>query len=142
MVSHVAFRLVLLVAAAFIVMTGVNIGFGGIVTLGWQGSSDFLTVTNSHAYQLQDSHIRFLGGLWLGVGLALLFGAWDFQKWAGPLKISFVLIFIGGVMRFASTPQDVLLSQDIIGSLAAEVILMPFLYLWLTRNLIQQAAEK
>ena len=120
MISQIAFRLVLLIAAAFIVMTGMNIGFGGMVTLGW--------------HQLQDSHIRFLGGLWVGVGLALCLGAWDFEKWAGPLKFSFLLIFIGGVMRFAATPQEILLSQDIIGSLAAEVIVMPLLYLWLSRT--------
>jgi len=142
MIFQIAFRLVLLIAAAFVVITGVNIGFGGMVTLGWQGPTDFLTVTNTHAYQLQDSHIRFLGGLWIGVGLALGLGAWDFEKWAGPLKFSFVLIFIGGVIRFAATPQEIAFSQDIIGSLAAEVILMPLLYLWLKKNTAQKSAEK
>ncbi len=138
--SSTIFRGTLFLAGTFIVMTGLNIGLGGLVTLGWQGPTDFLAITDPHAFAVQDSHIRFLGGLWLGAGLTLWLGAWDPVRLAGALKLIFSLIFIGGVMRLISSNPDVIFGPDIVGSLAAELIGMPVLYLWHRRILQTEAS--
>jgi Domain of unknown function (DUF4345) len=132
--SALIFRGVLFLAGAFIVMTGLNIGLGGMLTLGWQGSNEFVAITDLHAYALQDSHIRFLGGLWLGLGLTLWAGSWSPVRLASALNLTFALIFIGGVTRLISSSPEVIFGPDIVGSLAAELIGMPLLYWWLTRG--------
>ena len=132
-ISAIALRVVLVLAGAFIVFTGVNVGFGGMLTLGLQGANDFFQITSEPAYLTQDSHVRFLGGLWLGVGLLFLVSVFDLPRFRPLLNLAFALIFIGGLTRFSMMRPDVLFGPDIAGSLAAELIGMPVLYLWLTR---------
>ena len=132
-ISAIALRVVLVLAGAFIVFTGVNVGFGGMLTLGLQGANDFFQVTSEPAYLTQDSHVRFLGGLWLGVGLLFLVSVFDLPRFRPLLNLAFALIFIGGLTRFSMMRPDVLFGPDIAGSLTAELIGMPVLYLWLTR---------
>jgi hypothetical protein len=67
--KNLLLKIVLALTATFIVLSGLNIGLGGIPTLGWGGQKDFLTVTNETDYRIQDSHVRYVGGLWLGIGL-------------------------------------------------------------------------
>jgi ABC-type uncharacterized transport system permease subunit len=57
------FRVLLILAGITIIYTGNNISFGGIATLGLQGSVNFIQVTDLNRYLAQDSHIRFLGGV-------------------------------------------------------------------------------
>ena len=132
-ISPIALRVVLVLGGLFIVFTGINVGFGGMATLGLQGASDFFQVTSEPAYLAQDSHVRFLGGLWLGVGLLFLVSVFDLPRFRPLLNLAFALIFIGGLMRFTMMRPDILFGPDIAGSLAAELVGMPLLYLWLSR---------
>lgn len=51
-----------------VVVLGLNIGLGGIRTLGWQGGAvEFLTVTDPALFAVRDSHVRFIGGIWLAL---------------------------------------------------------------------------
>ena len=131
--SSIALRTVLVLGGAFIVFTGVNVGFGGMATLGLQGPADFFQVTSQPAYIVQDSHTRFLGGVWLGVGALFLVSVYDLARFRPVLNLAFALIFIGGLMRFTMPRPDILFGPDIAGSLAAELIGMPLLYVWLAR---------
>jgi len=135
-------RTVLLLAGAFITFTGVNIAFGGITTLGLQGSNDFLQVTDPAAYALQDSHVRFLGGLWLGIGLLFLAATRHLLQLAEALKLALALIFLGGLARLTMMQPDVTFGPDIGPSLAAELIVMPILFLWVSRVSRKDAADK
>lgn len=99
-------------------------------TLGWLGSNDFVTIMDAQAFAVQDNHAKFLGGLWFGMGLAFWLGAWRPERFAQALRLVFALIFLGGVMRLSSSNPEVAFSADIFGSLTAELIGMPILYLW------------
>jgi hypothetical protein len=128
-------RAVLVLAGLFTTFTGINIAFGGIATLGWQGVDAFFAVTNEHDFLVQDSHVRFLGGVWIGVGLLLLLSPIDLKRCRPALTFVFGLIFLGGLARLGQLNFGVTFGPDIVGSLAAEVIGMPVLYLWLRRAL-------
>ena len=132
--SAIGLRIVLVLAGGFIVFTGINTAFGGILTLGWQGQTVFFEITDEHMYLVQDSHIRFFGGLWLGVGLLFLLAATNLQRYQSPLKFTFALVFLGGLVRFSQMHLDITLGQDIVGSSISELIGMPFLYFWLSRT--------
>jgi len=129
-----ALRVVLILSGVFIVFTGLNTALGGMLTLGWQGQPVFFEVINEHTYLVQDSHIRFTGGIWVGVGVIFFLGATNLSRYQSQLNFAFALIFLGGLMRFSQMHIDITLGQDIIGSLIAELIGMPLLYFWLSKT--------
>jgi hypothetical protein len=130
----IALRVVLVLAGLLIILTGLNIALGGMLTLGWQGQTVFFEVTDRQSYLLQDSHIRFLGGLWLGIGLFFFVAATDVRKYKRPLFLAIALIFLGGLARFSQMHLETTFGPRIIGSLIAELVGMPLLYLWVTRT--------
>lgn len=131
--SFVVLRLILALCGAGIVFLGLNVGFGGIATLGWQGSPDFVVAADAYAYSVQDSHVRFLGGVWLGVGVLFLLGALLFKRLTSVLMVLCGLIFVGGLVRMGAFDSAVLPSPDIAPSLFAELFIFPGLALWIWR---------
>ena len=132
-ISSKAFRTILIVLGALNVFLGINVGFGGISTLGWQGQTEFFEVTNQDVYLMRDSHIRYFGGLYFGIGLFLILASTNLRKYQTALNLVFALIFMGGLARFTMLRPDIIFGQDIIGSLLTELILMPILYVWLSK---------
>lgn len=124
-------RVVLALAGGFILFTGVNVAFGGMATLGLQGTRDFFTVTDPGAFQAQDSHVRFFGGVWLAVGLLFAAGAVRPRVLRAALMICCALIFVGGLARFSALRPEMMFGPQLLGSVVAELIGMPVLALWL-----------
>ena len=58
-------RAVLVLVGVGFIYTGIDNAFGGIMTLGWQGLGGFAQATNPDQYVVRDSHVRFLGGVYL-----------------------------------------------------------------------------
>ena len=130
----IGFRVVLILAGIFIVFTGINTAFGGMLTLGLQGQTAFFEVTDKHSYLVQDSHVRFLGGLWTGIGLLFILASGNVEKYQSVLMFAFALIFLGGLARFSQMQMEITFGKDIVGSLAAELVGIPVLYFWLSRT--------
>ncbi len=132
---------VLLLAGLVMVALGVNVGFGGIRTLGLQGGGDFFQVLNADAFTAQDNHIRFLGGFWLGAGLFVLAGAFWLRQ-LGPVLIAIaVMVFVGGLARLSVLDSDIVLSGAVLPSLLTELIAFPLLGLWVLRATRTEGAE-
>lgn len=127
-------RGVLVVIGAFIIFLGLNVGLGGIKTLGWQGGAvDFLTVTNAPVFGVRDSHVRFIGGVWLALGLLMLAGSFAFQRLRSVLVAAVFMIFVGGIARLSGGDLSLLLSADIAPSFLFEIIIVPLLGVWFTK---------
>lgn len=131
--SLIALRIVLLLAGAFTAYAGFNKAFGGIHTLGWQGESRFVEVTNEHAFLVQDSHLRFLAGVYSALGLLFLAAAVDPRRFRGALRVACVLIFLGGLARLTQMRADVTFGPDLMGSMIAELVGMALLYVWVSK---------
>lgn len=131
---HKPLRIILLLLGIVISMLGVSTGFGGIVTLGLQVSPDFLTVNNPQVYAVQDNHIRFLGGFWLGAGLLFIAGCFRLDALRPVLIALLAMGFVGGLARFSALDLDLLLGPDILPPLLFELIGFPLLALWLHRT--------
>lgn len=128
-------RSVLALVGAVIVFLGLNVGFGGIQTLGWQGGAvDFFAVTNEPVFAVRDNHIRFIGGVWLGLGLLMLAGSVAFQRLRTVLVSLTAMIFVGGLARLSGGDVAVLLGGNVAPSLVFEIVLMPLLGLWFTKT--------
>ncbi|MFN0158598.1 MAG: DUF4345 domain-containing protein [Bacteroidota bacterium] len=128
-----ALRIIPFLAGLAIIYTGINVGFGGIITLGWQGVNDFAEATNQQRFLAQDSHVRFLGGVWLAVGALFVLSAIRLERFHSALRFAIIATFVGGLARFSQMNPGVTLGPDIVGSLAAELIGMPVLYFWLAK---------
>lgn len=138
--TAIVLRGALALAGAFIVYTGVNTAFGGMQTLGLQGQKKFMEVTSQHDFLIQDNHIRFLGGIWLGIGLLFLVSTLNLKRFQPMLNVALGLIVLGGLARFTMMRADVVFDPAIVGSLVAELVLAPLLFVWLSRAVKQEPA--
>lgn len=132
--KHIALRIILALAGIYIVLSGVNIAAGGMDTLGLGGQRNFFRVTDLQPYLIQDSHIRFVGGVWMGIGLFFLVAATNLTRYKKQLLLVFILIFIGGLSRLFENHPDITFGKFIMGSFIAEIIGMPVLYLWVDKT--------
>ncbi len=81
---------------------------------------------------LLDSNLRFFGGLWLGVGLALLWLVPRIDTLMGTIvfRLLWGMIFIGGIGRLLSMIFIGVPPVPFIGFTALEIIGAPLFVLW------------
>jgi hypothetical protein len=122
-------RAVLALVGLAIIVLGLNVGLGGIQTLGWQGGvTAFVSVTDPAVFAVRDSHVRFNGGVWLAVGLTLLAGAIWLRQLRTVLVAVAGMVVVGGLVRLAGP-----LPGDVLASLAFELVGFPLLGWWVWR---------
>ena len=126
-------KLVLALIGLAVVFLGADIGLGGIATLGWQIDPSFVAATLPDVFATQDSHTRFLGGVWCAVGLVFLLGAWRTELLRQSIISLCLIIALAGLFRLSGS-WAVVLSNDVIGSFLLELIGFPLLALWLAKS--------
>lgn len=124
-------RPILFLSGLAIIWLGLNVGLGGIQTLGWQGASGFLEITDAAVFAVQDNHIRFIAGVWTSVGLLFIAGTFALPQMRSILLALIAMVFVGGLMRLAQGDSNLLFSGAIAPSLIAELFLFPLLALWI-----------
>lgn len=129
-IHEIALRIVLALGGAFIVFTGLDFAVGGIASLGFEGPRDFFTVTDQHAFDVRDNHTRFIGAVWMSVGLVFLASALWLSEFKPALLMCVVFIFIGGVARLTAFRFDLVTGPEILPSFILEMVGMPLLYWW------------
>ena len=102
-------NVVVVIIGAAIIFLGLNIGLGGIKTLGWQSTRDFVAITVAATFHAQDSHIRFIGGVWFAVGAVFVIGGFALRRLRPTLIILSAMIAIAGLFRLSGLDTDVLL---------------------------------
>ncbi|TCL01612.1 uncharacterized protein DUF4345 [Shimia isoporae] len=113
-----------------IAFLGLDVVFGGIRTLGWMGPTDFVEVVNPTDFAVQDNHVRFLGGVFSGIGLLFVLGAVAFSRMRTAIMVLCALVFIGGLSRFTTPDFGTLFNMAVLPSLLAELILFPLVGFW------------
>ncbi|MFT6943467.1 MAG: hypothetical protein ACI8Z1_004025 [Candidatus Azotimanducaceae bacterium] len=127
-------NLVVVIAGAAIIFLGLNVGLGGIKTLGWQTTSDFISITDAAIFHAQDSHIRFIGGIWFGVGATFVIGGFAMRAFRPTLIILSAMIAIAGLFRLSGMDSGVIFSAAIAPSFVLELIGFPLLAWWLVMS--------
>lgn len=127
-------NLVAVIVGAAIIFLGLNVGLGGIKTLGWQTTRDFISITDAATFHVQDSHIRFIGGIWFGVGAAFVIGGFAMRTFRPTLIILSAMIAIAGLFRLSGMDSGVIFSAAIAPSLVLELIGFPLLAWWLVMS--------
>jgi len=127
-------RAVLAVAGSAIIFLGLDVALGGIRTLGWQGgAAEFLAVTDETGFAIRDSHIRFIGGIWLAVGLLMVAGVFALDRMRNVLIALTGMIFVGGLARLARWDMAILTNPAVAPSLVLELVFFPLLGLWIAK---------
>lgn len=130
--NEYALRIVLAMLGTVSAFVAINVAFGGLETLGWQGATRYFEITDHHTYLLRDSHTRFYGGVYLGIGVFLILAATNLAKYRTALQVVFSLIFLGGLARLTQGDLSVTFGRDLTVSTLIELVGMPLLALWLT----------
>ena len=125
------FRLALIALGAVSAFVAVNVAFGGLDTLGWQGPTDYVQVTDHDTYLLRDSHAHFYGGVYLGIAVFLIIASSNLRKYRSGLNVVFGVIFLGGVARLTQLEPAVTFGKDLAVSSLLELVGMPAMALWL-----------
>lgn len=126
-------NIVIFVIGMAIIFLGLNVGLGGIRTLGWQGTDEFVAVTNAATFAVQDNHIRFIAGVWFGVGIMFVFGGFWLDKLRPILIALSSMIAVAGLFRL-SAMDSVIFSWAIAPSMIFELVGFPLLAFWLIRS--------
>jgi hypothetical protein len=134
-ISTWALRIVLALVGIGFIYTGIDNAFGGIMTLGWQGLSDFAQATEPHQFLVRDSHVRFLGGVYLLMGVATALSATRPAKFKAIVQLIVIAAFAGGLARFSQMNLDVTFGPGVLVPLVIELAVMPLLYVWVSREL-------
>ena len=123
-------RVTLAVLGTVSTFVAVNVAFGGLDTLGWQGPTDYVQVTDHDAYLLRDSHAHFYGGVYLGIAIFLIAASTNLRKYRSGLNVVFAVIFLGGVARLTQLAPGVTFGKDLAVSSLIELVGMPAMALW------------
>lgn len=128
--SNAALRGSLIVLGGAIVYTAIDNAAGGVATLGWQVAPDFFSVEKSQDFLIRDNHARFIGGVWLGLGLFMIASAFWLARLRGVAMAAIGMIFIGALARFGGEGLAQA-GSDLALPLALEMVVFPAIALWL-----------
>ncbi len=125
-----AFRIIVGLLGLIIVYSGVDTAFGGFNTLGLQGIPQLWEVTDQTTFDIIDSHQRLRGGVWMGVGLLMVYGLirWDVKL----VQAAFFLTIVGGLSRFSQGRLDILFGA-VLMVIVIELVITPILWVWSAR---------
>lgn len=113
----------------FLVILGLVPTITGALTMMGIRDPLFATLNLPHS-ALLDSDLRFLGGVWLGLGLTVLATVSSLEKHFALYRILWGMIFIGGVGRLISMFIIGLPPVPFIGFTALEIVGAPIFVYW------------
>ena len=110
------------VLAAIPVITGI---------IGMTGISDplYSSITLPRSAVL-DSNLRFLSGVWLGLGVALYWTVPNINKKTALFRAIWGTIFVGGIGRLTSMLMVGLPPAPFVGFTIVEIVVAPIMVLW------------
>ncbi|MEM9331092.1 MAG: DUF4345 family protein [Pseudomonadota bacterium] len=126
-------RGILILTGFVVALLGINVGIGGISTLGLQGSDNFFEVTNQGVFDVRDNHVRFIGGTLIAMGGLLTYSGIRYAQARTIVPLIALLFFVGGIARISAADLGLLGGMDIAPSLLIELIGFPLLAYWVTK---------
>lgn len=133
--------LICLVGLSF-VLVGLDVGFGGLDTLGLQGRGRFFAVINETGFLVQDSHQRFMGGFFGSAGLFLAVASWRLREFHLPIKVLLGMTIVGGLIRLSAGQGMSVFSPELLPATLSELVLIPVLFIWLSVELRNERSQQ
>jgi hypothetical protein len=113
----------------------IAIGIGALIPIGAGLSGVLLgpAMTGAAADVSTDSHVRYLSGLLLGIGLAFWSAIPRIEHRTGRFRLLTLIVFVGGLARLYGLAVAGVPSAPMMGGLAMELLVTPLLCLWQAR---------
>lgn len=131
------FQITLYILAVIPILTGLL-----DLALGLRAIESFSEGLSSAIFddELYNAQYRFLGGVWLGIGLLMYVAARDLERYATVLRVVLWSIFVGGIGRLISVvqfgiPENTAGAAFVIGNMLIETVGMLVLLWWHARLL-------
>lgn len=134
MTSNMIQKIILSITGVVIISLGINVGFGGIKTLGWQNPREFLSIADPAVFAVQDSHMRFLGGIWTGIGVIFVLAGLALNTFRNTIILLCITIFAAGLFRLGAPDFNADLLVKIGPSLVFELVGFPLMAFWLYKS--------
>ncbi len=80
-----------------------------------------------------DSHVRYLSGLLLGIGLAFWEAIPQIERRANRVRLLTAIVFLGGLMRLIGIIFVAVPGHSMIFGVCMELVVTPLICLWQTR---------
>jgi hypothetical protein len=119
-------RTLLRLAVGIFALIPISAGLAGI----WLGAA--MTGEDVHAVAL-DSHVRYLSGILLAIGLAFWATLPAIERHTARFKLLTALVFVGGLARLLGVAAMGLPSKPMLGGLVMELVVTPLICLWQMR---------
>ena len=79
-----------------------------------------------------DSHVRYLSGLLLGIGLAFWEAIPSIERRTARVRLLTAIVFLGGLMRFIGLLMVATPGMPMLFGLGMELLITPLICLWQT----------
>ena len=125
-----------LTARAERLLLQIVIAVGGFVPVGGGLSGALLGASmlgGGHGDPALDSHVRYLSGLLLGIGLAFWEAIPQIERRTGRVRLLTVIIVLGGLMRLIGILFVAWPGLPMSLALGMELVVTPLICLWQTR---------
>ena len=86
-----------------------------------------------HAGVDADSHVRYLSGLLLGIGVAFAASIPRIERHGGRFRLLTLIVATGGLARLAGVASVAVPGWPMLGGLVMELVVTPALCLWQAR---------
>jgi len=126
-------QIIIFLSGIALLVIGGGVGLGGILTLGLQISPDFIEVTKPEVFNVQDNHIRYLGGFFFMAGVVFVVGAFQLDRLRTTLIALSLMIFGAAIFRILGGEANVF-GSELLPSLLLEIIYAPFIAFWLWKS--------
>ena len=114
---------------------------GGIVPVaaGGAGALGGAALTGDHASAALDSHVRYLSGLLLAIGLGFWSTVPDIEHQGARFRLLTLLVVVGGLARLGGVAAHGWPPAPMVFGLAMELAVTPALCLWQARVATRRA---
>ena len=138
-----AVRVIIILFAILAIATGgmdVLVGTAGQANIGLDRS------VIEHFDPVLDSQVRYLGAIWLGLGVIQLIGLGDPRRYRAVLECTFAAVILGGIGRVLSwlhfgMPQNDVGSIFVKAAMGIELALIPLVWIAFRISMRQNTSE-
>jgi Domain of unknown function (DUF4345) len=137
--SKMILRLLLAVFGVIALITGGADTFGGIEGFSTLAGVPHEVDLTSDSGSMIENQVRFLGGIWLGVGFMILYATWNWGTSSTLIRFAGLAIFLGGIGRVMPWAVGGIVPEAMFPPIFLELVVFPALVFWDSR--IRAAAE-
>lgn len=128
--SKFILRLLLALFGVIALITGGADTFGGIDGFSMLAGVPHEVDLMSDSGSMIENQLRFLGGIWLGLGFMILYAVWNWGTSSTLIRFAGLAIFLGGIGRVMPYFVGGVVPEAMFPPIFLELVVFPALVFW------------